>query len=199
MASEQSTNKNAMVIGLVVVAVGVGCLIVASNSGGTAKKVDGLGGELPTSSLPPEALPVEVEVEILTIELAKQLLAEAPPWLYISAPNYGAIDDDAAEVLSHFQGTLRLSGLASLSDAAAKSLGNHDGELILLGLTSLSKMQAESLARHQGKLSVDYGRLQPPVARIIHASRDSEGLHRNRLPIPKQLEPWIDISVSGSG
>ena len=89
---------------------------------------------------------------------------------------YSAIDVPAAEVLSHFDGSLALwirsipdgaahalskhigmlvlNFLSELSDAAAESLSKHQGDLFLKGLRSLSDAAAESLSQHQHHLSM---------------------------------------------
>ncbi|MDB4785601.1 hypothetical protein OAG31_03250 [Akkermansiaceae bacterium] len=64
-------------------------------------------------------------------------------------------NEEAAELLSRYEGALDLSGLTSLSDAAAESLSKHKGRILeLSGLTSLTDAAAESLSRGEGDLNL---------------------------------------------
>ena len=160
MAAEQSKNYNAMVIGIVVVVVGIGCMIVAGNFGGTANKTSGPVGGEDSSNNSAEAGSVDEEAltDILTAEVAKQIL-EAPV-----SPS--------------------LIGFTELGRGAAEVLSEYSGELDLRGLTSLSDAQAEILSKHDGVLRVDDDKLPSSAAEIIRRSRDSSGLRKRLRLLP---------------
>jgi hypothetical protein len=91
--------------------------------------------------------------EFLTKEVAEkfikgELVHPESGCLIPDLSGFTKITDDAAEILSKFEGDLFLRGLTSLSDAAAESLSKHKGGLTLNGLTALSNAAAESLAKH---------------------------------------------------
>jgi hypothetical protein len=65
------------------------------------------------------------------------------------------IEDDAAELLSNYEGDLFFLELVDISDAAIESLSKHRGNLTFGSLTELSDAAAESLSRHQGRLRLD--------------------------------------------
>ena len=80
--------------------------------------------------------------------------------------------DEAAELLSKYEGELKLYGLKELSDAAAESLSKHKGNLTFVlwgesGLTSLSDAAAESLSRHEGRLNL------PVMKKLSDAAAES--------------------------
>lgn len=64
------------------------------------------------------------------------------------------INDDAAELLSNYDGELCFRELEIISDAAIESLSKHHGNLILNSLPELSDAAAESLSKHRGRLSL---------------------------------------------
>mgnify|MGYP006183619389 CR=1 FL=1 len=80
----------------------------------------------------------------LTKEIVEQFVADEDS---VDLKEFTALEDDATESLSKYQGKLDLDGLTSLSDAAAESLSKHDGNLFLDGLTDLSDAAVESLSR----------------------------------------------------
>ena len=88
----------------------------------------------------------------LTEEIAEKFVVDPD----INTNEFTSIEDEAAEVLSKYVGSLFLNGLTELSDAAAESLSRHEGSLYLSGLTSLSDAAAESLSKYKGpSLSLD--------------------------------------------
>jgi hypothetical protein len=88
----------------------------------------------------------------LTLEIVRKLLHD----FSITANEFDAIDDPAAEALAKHQGDIYLDGLTSLSAEAAQALAKREGELSLDGLTSLSAEAAQALAKHEGwRLSLD--------------------------------------------
>jgi hypothetical protein len=64
------------------------------------------------------------------------------------------IEDDAAELLSNYEGDLFFVELVDISDAAIESLSKHRGNLTFGSLTELSDAAAESLSKHQGRLTL---------------------------------------------
>ena len=65
------------------------------------------------------------------------------------------IEDDAAELLSNYEGDLFFLELVDISDAAIESLSKHRGNLTFGSLNELSDAAAESLSKHQGRLRLD--------------------------------------------
>jgi hypothetical protein len=65
------------------------------------------------------------------------------------------IEDDAAELLSNYEGDLFFLELVDISDAAIESLSKHRGNLTFGSLAELSDTAAESLSKHQGRLRLD--------------------------------------------
>jgi len=90
-------------------------------------------------------------VEVLTTAVARGFLADASS---TALHEFTEIEDEAAELLSRYEGTLDLIGLYGLSDAAAESLGKHSGTLNLQNVGELSSAAARSLAQHRGDLDL---------------------------------------------
>ncbi len=75
------------------------------------------------------------------------------------------------------RGSLRLSGLGSLSDEAIAALAARQGDLHLSGLTALSRSAAQSLSRHQGGLSLNgLTDVDPELVPLLVRHRGSLGL-----------------------
>ena len=70
--------------------------------------------------------------------------------LYIEG--HSEIDDDAAELISKYQGLIYLYDLTKLSDAAAKSLSKHQGKIYLDSEIELSDAALESLSNKNGTI-----------------------------------------------
>ena len=62
------------------------------------------------------------EQKVLTKEIAEEFIKEDSLTVL---EEFTEITDDAAEILSKFEGDLFLGGLTALSDAAAESLAKH--------------------------------------------------------------------------
>ena len=90
-------------------------------------------------------------VKVLTENVAREFLAEDP---IVSLHEFTEIEDDAAELLSGYRGTLDLMSLYSLSEAAAESLSKHSGTLNLQSVGELSATAAKSLAKHRGDVDL---------------------------------------------
>ena len=88
---------------------------------------------------------------------------------------FTAIEDDAAESLSKYEGRLALSGLTELSDTAAESLSKHEGQLYLAGLTELSDAAAQSLSKRDAdNLSINLDNLPESAAQILRDADHEE-------------------------
>ena len=157
MASEQGINKNAIVIGLVVVGVGVGCLLLPMRLGSsnlTVAKVE--------QYLDLNRAAVSDETTFDTLDFrgyrsieddAAELLADQKGALLLDGLR--SLSDVGASRLAKFEGTLELSGLTEVSDAVLEALSEHEGALRLNGLTALSDTGANALARHNGELGLN--------------------------------------------
>ena len=60
--------------------------------------------------------------------------------------------EQAADLVTDFEGDLRLRGLTSIDKSVAKELANAKGDLRLKGLTSIDKHAAQELANFKGNL-----------------------------------------------
>jgi hypothetical protein len=68
---------------------------------------------------------------------------------------YELMSDEAAEILSNYEGSLSFSGLTKISQVTAKSLSRSRGrELNLQGLKNLSLEVAEHLSNYKGILEL---------------------------------------------
>lgn len=98
--------------------------------------------------------------DVFTKKLAEEwlMLARKGEWALedagLSTEDFHVMEDEAAEIISKFEGDLSLDALNELSDAAAESLSKHKGDLYLYGLKDLSDAAAESLSKHEGELSL---------------------------------------------
>ncbi len=99
----------------------------------------------------------------LTLEIVRKLLHD----FSITANEFDAIDDPAAEALAKHQGDIYLDGLTSLSAEAAQALAKHEGELSLNGLTSLSAEAAQALAKCGGGLPRNMAILSEAAAQVL--------------------------------
>jgi len=66
---------------------------------------------------------------------------------------YSEIENDAAELLSKYQGYINLGDLTKLSDAAANSLSKHQGGISLYSLKELSDAAVEALSKKVGTIN----------------------------------------------
>ncbi|MDB0056746.1 hypothetical protein N9F36_06565 [Akkermansiaceae bacterium] len=98
-----------------------------------------------------EALEDLKRAKTLALAKAEQFLEDNES---IDLGELTSITDEAAEVLSRYEGQLYLDGLTELSEAAVESLSKHKGMLSLNGLTELSDAAAEALSKHKGNLSL---------------------------------------------
>jgi hypothetical protein len=89
--------------------------------------------------------------KVLTKEIAEQFLADEDS---VDLSEFTAIEDEAAEVLGGYKGSLYLHGLVALTDTSACSLGNHKGDLHLNSLVTLTDTSACSLGNHKGNLDL---------------------------------------------
>ena len=85
------------------------------------------------------------------------------------------INDDAAELLSNYDGDLFFRELESISDAAIESLSKHRGNLTIGGLSELSDAAAESLSKHRGRLSIG------ALSSLSDAAAESLSRHQGNL------------------
>lgn len=85
------------------------------------------------------------------------------------------IDDEAAEILSGYRGSIDLNGLKGLSDEAAASLGKHRGSLSFDGLKRLSDAAAEVFGSHREGYLCLRG-----LTHLSDVSAKSLGRHLNR-------------------
>lgn len=108
---------------------------------------------------------------VLTVEIANQLLIESDPTGYLDASIFTSIEDAAAMVLAKYKGhVLYLDGLTSLSDKAAEALAKFKNEEIYLnGLTSLSENARLALAKYKGDIT-----LNESLASSINAINEDE-------------------------
>ena len=94
---------------------------------------------------------LEIDVsdeKVLTKEIAEQFLADEDS---VDLSEFTAIEDDAAEVLSGYEGwAFMLDGISELSVAAAESLSKCESYLSLAGLRNITDAVAERLC--SGKL-----------------------------------------------
>ena len=66
--------------------------------------------------------------------------------------------EQAADLVTDFEGDLRLRGLTSIDKSVAKELVKAKGDLYLKGLTSIDKAVAKELAKYEGALLYLHGR-----------------------------------------
>ena len=89
----------------------------------------------------------------LTLKVAQKFLQDNDA---VDLREFNSIADAAAEALAEHEGSLRLTGLTTLSDAAlAEALAKHEGDLYLSGLTTLSDATAEALGKHEGEVELN--------------------------------------------
>ena len=86
---------------------------------------------------------------ILSRQNAEQYLKDTSS---CNLSDYTGIDDDAAEILSKFEGHLWLS-FTSISDTAAEALAKHQKSLCFSNISTLTNKAAEALSKHQGMLA----------------------------------------------
>lgn len=87
----------------------------------------------------------------------REAIARAINSSFVSDLDFASLTDlneIAAEVLAHFDGSISLNGLTTLSDSAARALSEFRGNLSLDGLTTLSDTAAEALSQIDGNLSL---------------------------------------------
>jgi len=90
---------------------------------------------------------------LLTKKIAEQFLTDEGS---VDLSVFTAIDEQAAEVLSGYDGDLPLESLADLSVTAATFLAGHEnGDLWIDGVTELSAELAVALSQHHGRLTFD--------------------------------------------
>jgi len=89
--------------------------------------------------------------KVLTKAIAEQFVADDSS-VYLD--EFTDIDDEAAAILSTYQGTLGLPQLFNLTDSAAHSLSQHSGDLDLKRIENLSASAAKALAQHRGTLDL---------------------------------------------
>ncbi|MDB4800445.1 hypothetical protein OAG72_00480 [bacterium] len=121
-----------------------------------------------------EALEDLKRAKTLALAKAEQFLEDNES---IDLGELTSITDEAAEVLSRYEGWLDLNGLLELSDTAAESLSKHEGELSLNGLTELSDAAAESLSKSKGALYLN------GLTELSDAAAESLSKHEGELSL----------------
>ncbi len=131
---------------------------------------------------------------------------------FIDLSDGTSITEEAAEILSSYEGTLYLTGLTELSESAAKSLSRHKGPEIELGdasdeigLPTITDGVSEALAQYEGRLHLgglkemsditakNFGSASnlvlalPPIHRSVTVSE--QGLAY--LEENQSAEPWV--------
>ena len=126
----------------------------------------------------------------LNAEIARVFLA-SPESVYLH--DYESISDEAAEILSTYDGELHLGGLTSISNSVAASLSKHICDLHLGGIQSLSDSMIESLSKHTGSLSLSLNGLSETAAKYLG---ERTGLLFLNLDGPETISDSIAESLS---
>jgi hypothetical protein len=110
---------------------------------------------------------------------------------------FTSIDDDAAEVLSKYRGSLDLRGLVSLTTKAADALSTHKGDggdnvaLCLDSLENIPLSALESLCKHSGSLVLGLTSVTTAMASLL-------GKHKGELEL-RSLEELSDSDAAALG
>ena len=136
-----------------------------------------------------ETAPRPTQVVLTRTEAAKFVRVPATVRLY----EFAAIEPEAAERLSKYEGQLLLNGLSELSEQNAKRLSRHRGVLALNGLASLSNSAVESLSWHRSVLSLN------GLTALTDAQAESLRNYRGELSLRGVVQLTEDQAESLSG
>jgi hypothetical protein len=121
----------------------------------------------------------------------------------LSLDGLSELSDEAAYLLSKYQGSLSFDGITELSDVAAEHLGEHRGDLSLYGLQSLSETAARHLSTRQGALTMelDETELSGSVADILRSHPSLLNVEEGTsVSIPEQIKAKLEeLNITSFG